>query len=49
MSSGAERSRRISRTCTAPIPWRSTSSPSIFDPIMEFFEGLFGMDQERAS
>jgi len=28
---------------------QSTSSPSIFDPIMEFFEGLFGMDQERAS
>jgi len=28
---------------------RSASSPSIFDRIMEFLSGLFGMDQERAS
>ncbi|MCC7556467.1 MAG: hypothetical protein KO254_10225 [Methanoculleus marisnigri] len=27
----------------------SASSPSIFDQIMEFFRGLFGMNQERAS
>ncbi|KDE56535.1 hypothetical protein [Methanoculleus sp. MH98A] len=28
---------------------QSAPSPSIFDQIVEFFEGLFGMNQERAS